>query len=229
MRGGAGNEDEGDGRLTDDTKTEPRRGESIVTRLMHKGNDEVDALLEALGMRAQLSGEGQDLARLVERRLAQVSWGNHTQALDQLDIQRSFLIHRFIRPLKRFERDARGYGYLDNFLNFVSILAGVGASISAARGLPAAWPIVLGLAVGLLQSISQWLKPAQRATRRGIAASELRSEMWAFLQGRERYKGKDDKAAWSLLCDQVERVEDRESAEQDQDAAQVHESYRLPS
>jgi hypothetical protein len=210
-------------------KAEPRRSESIVTRLMRKGNDEVDALLEALGMRAQLSGEGQDLARLVERRLAQADWGTHSQALDQLDIQRSFLVHRFIRPLKRFERDSRGYAYLDNLLNFISILAGVGASLSAARGLPKAWPIVLGLVVGLLQSISQWLKPAQRATRRGLAASELRSEMWAFLQGRERYRGKDEKTAWSLLCDQVERVEDRESAEQDQEAAAIHESYRLPT
>ena len=100
--------------------------------------------------------------------------------------------------------------------------------LSAARGLPAAWPIVLGLVVGLLQSISQWLKPAQRATRRGIAASELRSEMWAFLQRRERYRGKDDRTAWALLCDQVERVEDRESAEHDQEAVDVHESYRLP-
>jgi hypothetical protein len=210
-------------------KPEARHSESIVTRLMHKGNDEVDALLEALGMRTQLSGEGQDLARLVERHLAQVDWGSHAQALDQLDVQRSFLMHWFIRPLKRFERDSRGYGILDNFLNLVSILAGVGASLSAARGLPPAWPIVLGLVVGLLQSISQWLKPAQRSTRRGLAASELRSEMWAYLQGRERYRGKDGKMAWSLLCDQVERVEDRESAEQDQEAASVHESYRLPT
>jgi hypothetical protein len=210
-------------------KPVPRRHDSMVTRLMRKGTDEVDALLEALGMRAQLSGEGQDLARLVERRLAQVDWGTHSQALDQLDIQRSFLIHRFIRPLKRFERDRRGYGYLDNFLNLMSILAGVGASLSAARGLPKAWPIVLGLVVGLLQSISQWLKPSQRSTRRGLAASELRSEMWAFLQRRARYRGKDDRTAWALLCDQVERVEDRDSAEQDQEAADIHESYRLPT
>jgi hypothetical protein len=210
-------------------KPESPRGESIVTRLMHKGNNEVDALLEALGMRDQLSGEGQDLARLVERHLAQVDWGTHSQALDQLDIQRSFLMHRFIRPLRRFERDSRGYAFLDNLLNFISILAGVGASLSAARGLPAAWPIVLGLVVGLLQSISQWLRPAQRATRRGLAASALRSEMWAYLQGRERYRGKDEKTAWSLLCDQVERVEDRESAEQDKETANIHESHRLPT
>ena len=210
-------------------KPEPRRGESIVTRLMHKGNDEVDALLEALGMRAQLSGEAQDLARLVERRLAQVDWGGHSQALDQLEIQRAFLVHRFVGPMKRFEWGSRGFGYLDNFLNLVSILAGVGASLSAALDFPKLWPIAFGLVVGFLQSISQWLKPAQRSTRRGIAALELRNEMWAFLQRRERYRGKDDKTAWALLCDQVDRVEDRESAEQDQEAADIHESYRVPT
>jgi hypothetical protein len=212
----------------DAAKSEPKRGESIVTRLMHKGSDEVDALLEALGMRAQLSGEAQDLARLVERRLAQADWGTHSQALDQLEIHRSFLVHRFIGPMKQFERGTRFYAYLDNFLNLVSILAGIGASLAAALDFPKVWPIVFGLVVGFLQSISQWLKPAQRATRRGIAALELRSEMWAFLQRRERYRGKDDRTAWSLLCDQVDRVEDRESAEQDQEAAKAHDSYGVP-
>ena len=156
-------------------KPEPRRGESIVTRLMHKGNDEVDALLEALGMRPQLSGEAQDLARLVERRLAQADWGTHSQALDQLEIQRSFLVHRFIGPMKGYEWGARGFAYLDNFLNLVSILAGIGASLAAALDFPKVWPIAFGLVVGFLQSISQWLKPAQRSTRRGIAALELRN------------------------------------------------------
>ena len=207
---------------------DPPRNESIVTRLIRKGSDEVDALLEALGMREQLSGEAQDLARLVERRLAQIDWGSHSQALDQLEIQRSFLVHRFIGPMKRFERGSRFYAYLDNFLNLVSILAGVGASLAAALDFPKAWPIVFGLVVGFLQSFSQWLKPSQRATRRRIAALELRSEMWAFLQHRERYRGKDDKAAWTLLCDQVDRVEDRESSQQDQEAAQVHAAYGVP-
>lgn len=208
---------------------QPARSESIVTRLMRRGNDEVDALLEALGMREQLSGEAQDLARLVERRLAQVDWGTHSQALDQLEIQRAFLVHRFIGPMKRFERGSRGYGYLDNFLNLVSILAGIGASLAAALDFPKVWPIVFGLVVGFLQSISQWLKPAQRATRRGIAASDMRSEMWAFLQRRDRYRDKDDRTAWALLCDQVDRIEDRESAEQDEEAARVHEGYRVPT
>jgi hypothetical protein len=207
---------------------EPARGESVVTRLMRMGSAEVDALLEAAGMRARLSGEAQDLARLIERRLAEADWGTHSQAVDQLEIQRAFLFHRFVAPMKRFERGSRGYAYLDNFLNLVSIIAGIGASLSVALDFPKVWPIMFGLIVGFLQSLSQWLKPSQRATRRGIAASELRSEMWAFLQGRDRYRGKDDRTAWALLCDQVQRVEDRESAEQGQEAAEVHEGYRVP-
>jgi hypothetical protein len=207
---------------------DPRRGESIVTRLMHKGNDEIDALLEALGMRAQLSGEAKDLARLVERRLAQIEWGTHSQALDQLEIQRSFLFHRFVGPMKRFERGSRFYAWLDNVLNFVSILAGIGASLSAALDFPKVWPIVFGLVVGFLQSISQWLKPSQRATRREIAAEDMRGEMWAFLQGRERYRGKDDRTAWSLLCDQVNRVEERETSEQGHELTDVQSGKRAP-
>ena len=209
--------------------TEPKRSESIVTRLMHKGDDEADALLEALGMRARLSGEAKDLARLVERRLAQMDWGSHTQALDQLEIQRSFLVHRFVGPMKRFERGSRFYAYLDNVLNLISILAGIGASLAAALNFPKVWPILFGLVVGFLQSISQWLKPSQRATRRTIAAEDLRGEMWSFLQGRERYRGKDDRTAWALLCDQVNRVEARESAEQDREAVPLPTGKRTPA
>ena len=210
------------------TVGEPARNESVVTRLMRAGNDEVDALLTALGMREQLSGEAQDIARLIERRLAEVAWGDHSHALDQLEIQRAFLVHRFIGPMKMYERSLRGYSMLDNFLNLTSILAGVGASLAAALDAPKVYAIVLGLVVGLLQSISQWLKPSQRSTRRGLAAAYLRSEAWAFLQGRDRYRGKDDRTAWALLCDQVNRVQSRESAQQDQEAAQVHESYGVP-
>ena len=207
---------------------EPGRNESVVTRLMRAGNDEVDALLTALGMREQLSGEAQDIARLIERRLAEVAWGDHSHALDQLEIQRAFLVHRFIGPMKMYERSLRGYSMLDNFLNLTSILAGVGAALAAALDAPKVYAIVLGLVVGLLQSISQWLKPSQRSTRRGLAAAYLRGEAWAFLQGRDRYRGKDDRTAWALLCDQVNRVQSRESAQQDQEAAQVHQSYGVP-
>jgi hypothetical protein len=199
----------------------PDRGESIVTRLMHEGAAETDALLTAAGMRAQLSGEAQDLSRLIERRLAEVTWGDHSHAVDQLEIQRAFLVHRFVAPMKSFERGGRGYAYLDNFLNLTSILAGIGASLAAALSAPKAYAIAFGLIVGFLQSISQWLKPAQRATRRGLAAANLRSEAWAFLQRRDRYRGKDDLTAWGLLCDQIDRVEERQTADQDKENAQV--------
>jgi hypothetical protein len=49
----------------------------------------------------------------------------------------------------------------------------------------------------------------------------MRTEAWAFLQGRDRYKGKDAATAWALFCDQIERVEDREQAEQDREAAEA--------
>ena len=129
-------------------------------------------------------------------------------------------MHRFIGPLKSYERSFRGHPFLDNFLNLTSILAGVGASLAAALNAPKVYAIVLGLIVGLLQSISQWLKPSQRSTRRGLAAAELRDEAWAFLQRRDRYRG-SDLTAWTLLCDQVNRVEDREQSEQDKESAQV--------
>lgn len=208
---------------------EPNRGESLVTTLMHQGVAEADALLDAVGMREHLSGEAQDLARLVERKLAQIDWGDHSHAVDELEIQRAFLAHRFIGPMKALERGSRGYAYLDNVLNLVSIGAGVGASLSAALDWPKVWAISLGLLVGLLQSLSQWLKPSQRATRRGLAAMELRSEMWAFLQKRDRYRNVDDITAWGLLCDQVDLVEEREASGQDKESSQVPPRSRAPA
>ena len=206
---------------------EPARDESIVTRLVNAGSDEVDALREAVGMRDKLSGEATDIARLIERRLADVAARQYAQphapALDHLEIQRAFLVHRFIGPMKTYERSFRGYSVLDNFLNLSSILAGVGASLTVALNAPKVYAIVLGLVVGALQSLSQWLKPSRRSTRRGLAAGSMRREGWAFLQGRDRYKNKesDPAGAWALFCDQIERVEGREQAEQDREAAEV--------
>jgi len=208
---------------------EPARNESIVTRLINAGTDEADALLEAVGMREQLSGEAQDIARLIARRLADVAAARHDHphapALDHLEIQRAFLVHRFVGPMKRYERTFRGYSVLDNFLNLTSILAGVGASLAAALNAPKVYAIVLGLVVGGLQSLSQWLKPSRRSTRRGLAAAAMRSEGWAFLQGRDRYRGKDPDTAWALFCDQVERVEGREQSEQDRESSEVGSSH----
>jgi len=209
---------------------EPARNESIVTQLMHAGSDEADALLEAVGLREKLSGEAHDIARLIERRLADVAAQQyehpHAPALDHLEIQRAFLMHRFVGPMKTYERTFRGYSVLDNFLNLTSILAGVGASLAAALGAPKVYAIVLGLVVGCLQSLSQWLKPSRRSTRRGLAAAAMRTEGWAFLQGRDRYRGKDPATAWALFCDQVERVEGREQTEQDREASEARTTPR---
>jgi hypothetical protein len=197
-----------------------KRKESVVVRIMRRSGADVQDLLEALGMREQLSGEGKDLARLIEHKLAYSGPLDREEALDQLDVQRAYLTHRFIGPLKSYDRGDRFYSYLDTFLNLVSILAGVGASLTAALNGPKAYAIVFGLVVGFLQSLSQWLKPSRRSTRRGISASALRNEAWAFLQGRDRYRGKDDRTAWSLFCDQVEKVEAREQSEE-QEAART--------
>lgn len=206
-------------------ESEPARDESIVTQLIHAGSDETDALLRAVGMREELSGEAHDIARLIERRLADVASQQyehpHAPALDHLEIQRAFLIHRFVGPMKTYERTFRGYSVLDNFLNVTSILAGVGASLAAALDAPKVYAIVLGLVVGGLQSLSQWLKPSRRSTRRGLAAAAMRREGWAFLQGRDRYKGKEPASAWVLFCDQIDRVEGREQTEQDRESVEA--------
>ena len=205
---------------------DPNRSMSIVTQLMQEGSDETQALLDAVGLRGNLSGEARDIARLIERRLAVIAASQydspHAPAIDHLEIQRAFLEHRFVGPLKAYERTFRGYSVLDNFLNVTSIIAGLGASLAAALEWPKVWVIVAGLVVGGLQSLSQWLKPSRRSTRRGLAANALRSEGWAFLQSRDRYKGKEDDpaGAWKLFCDQIDRVEEREQTEQDKESAE---------
>ena len=202
---------------------DPDRKMTIVTSLMHQGDDETDALLKAVGLRGNLSGEARDIKRLVERRLATLAADKHLHphapAIDDLEIQRAFLEHRFVGPLKTYERTFRGYSVLDNFLNVTSILAGLLASLAAALEWPKVWVIVAGLVVGGLQSLSQWLKPSRRSTRRALAANALRSEGWAFLQGRDRYKDKAPDLAWKLFCDQIDRVEDREQTEQEKESA----------
>ncbi len=205
---------------------DPNRSMSIVTQLMQEGTDETQALLDAVGLRGNLSGEARDIARLIERRLAVIAASQyaspHAPAIDHLEIQRAFLEHRFVGPLKAYERTFRGYSVLDNFLNVTSIIAGLGASLAAALEWPKVWVILAGLVVGGLQSLSQWLKPSRRSTRRGLAANALRSEGWAFLQSRDRYKGKEDDpaGAWKLFCDQIDRVEEREQTEQDKESAE---------
>jgi hypothetical protein len=210
---------------------EPGRNVSAVTRLMNQGYDETSALLEAAKEQGKLSGEATDISELIKRRLAEVAarehaamaqGSPHARFVDDLAIQQAFLVHRFVGPLRIYERSYRGYAILDNFLNVTSILAGVGVSLIAALDAPKVYAIVLGLVVGALQSLSQWLKPSRRSTRRGIAAAAMRSEGWAFLQGRDRYKNQDkDTAAWILFCDRIQIIQGREQAQQDKESAEV--------
>ena len=71
----------------------PARNESVVTRLMRAGSDEVaGAARRGRAYAGNLSGEARDIARLVERRLAEVAVRPlRIHALDQLEIQRASL------------------------------------------------------------------------------------------------------------------------------------------
>lgn len=190
-----------------------------VRALGRRSGAEVARLLHALGLRAPPSSEAQDLARLIAHKLAHAASADEEQAVDQLEVQRAFLTHRFVGPMQAYEAGDRRYAYMDTVLNLASIACGVGASLAAALEAPKVWAIILGLAVGLMQSLSQWLKPSQRSARRGMAASTLRNEAWSLLQGRDRYRAKDDRSAWSAFCNQVMLVEEREEKDEDDESA----------
>jgi hypothetical protein len=182
--------------------------------------DQVQQLLERIGLREQRDAEAEEVERLLLHKLAHHVPGDDETATDTLEVRHTFLRHRFTQPVMAYERGNRGYGSLDTVLNLVSIAAGVGASLVAALDGPKAVTIVLGVTVAACQTLSQWLKPAQRAARRGRAASELRSEAWDLLQGRDRYRRKDIDHAWDIFCDQVDKVENREEIAEDQESAQ---------
>ena len=160
-------------------------------------------------------GEAEMVAALLLRKLAQESPGADRRAADTLDVRKAFLRHRFTGPVAAFERGDRFYSHLDTFLNLVSIAAGIGASLLVASGSPNGWTIGLGVVIAGCQTLSQWLKPAQRAASRGRAASRLRSEAWDLLQGRDRYRDKDINPAWDVFCSRVDRIEGREQTEED--------------
>jgi hypothetical protein len=155
------------------------------------------------------SGEAEEVAALIARKLANNIRGDHL-AMDTLEVRGAFLRRRFTGPLTAFEKADRFYSRLDTTLNLVSIASGIGASLLAASKSPSGWTIILGVVIAGCQTLSQWLKPSQRAARRGRAAFELRSEAWDIVQGRDRYRGKDIDRAWDIFCDQIDKVEGRE-------------------
>lgn len=185
-----------------------------------RSSTQVNRMLIGVGLRTELDNEVQELARLIEHELAHEVPGPVSQAADTLEVRAAFLRHRFVTPVSRYESGERFYSYLDTTLNLTSIVAGVGASTAAALNAPKGITIAFGLIVGFLQSISQWLKPSQRSTRRGHAAAEVRTEAWNLLQGYDRYRGKSFDAGWRIFCDQVNRVGQREEADEYKEAMQ---------
>jgi hypothetical protein len=182
--------------------------------------DQVRALLARAGLREQADAEAQEVAALLMHRFAHDVSGDEEAATDELEVRSAFLRHRFIDPVMAYQRGDRFYSYLDTVLNLTSIAAGIGASLTAALVAPKGWTIILGVVIAGCQTFSQWLKPSQRAARRGQAASDLRSESWNLLQRRDRYRGKSVNHAWNIFCDQVDKVEDREEAAEDKESGQ---------
>lgn len=185
-----------------------------------QSGDRVDALLARAGLREQEDAEAEELAALLMHKFAHDLAGDDEAVTDALEVRGAFLRHRFTGPVMSYQQGDRFYSYLDTALNLTSIAAGIGASLTAALVAPKGWTIVLGIIVAGCQTFSQWLKPSQRAARRGQAASELRNEAWDLLQGRDRYRGKSVEHAWNIFCDQVDTVEDREEAAEDKESGQ---------
>lgn len=145
--------------------------------------------------------------------------GDDEQALDTLEVRQNFLKHRFELPLQRFEGSDGLYSGLDTSLNLTSILAGVGASLAASLNVGKTWVIILGLVVGILQSVSQWLKPSQRASQLRRAAADMRQEAWDLLQNLNRYSGSNSEKNWVAFCAQINKVEQEEETQEDQGSA----------
>ncbi len=176
-------------------------------------------LLETPSGKARGGGEAEIVSALLLNKLTQEIAGADPRAADTLDVRRAFLRHRFAGPVAALERGDWFYSHLDTFLNLVSIAAGIGASLLVASGSANGWTVGLGVVIAGCQTLSQWLKPAQRAASRGRAASRLRSEAWDLLQGRDRYRGKDIDPAWDVFCTRVDRIEGREQGEEDAESS----------
>jgi hypothetical protein len=139
------------------------------------------------------------------------------------DVRAAYVQYRFAGRLKALERANRTYGRLDTALNLSSIAAGIGASLVAASKSEPLWTIGLGVAIAACQTLSQWLKPSQRAAQRGRAALELRTEAWNILLGRDQYSGRDVECAWDILCRQVDRIDGQAQSQEDA------QSYQTPT
>ena len=129
------------------------------------------ARLNRVGGRVPLKGETEVVASLLLSKLAHSTPDDDQQVADTLEIRKAFLQHRFTNRLSAYDRGDRFYRHLDTTLNLASIAAGIAASLLVASATAKAWTIVLAVGIAGCQTLSQWLKPAERAGRRGRAAS----------------------------------------------------------
>jgi hypothetical protein len=201
--------------------------DTVAQVVARRPAEQVEQLRLALEQRGSTGSEARDLTQLLEHQLAHCVPGDDEQALDTLEVRKNFLEHRFERPLRRYEGQDGVFQGLDTFLNVVSIVAGVGASLAASVNAAKVLLIGLGLLVGTLQSISQWLKPAQKASQLRRAAADMRQEAWDLLQGQNRYSGCDPEKNWVAFCAQINKVEEQEEAQEDQEAASSGLTQRL--
>jgi hypothetical protein len=185
---------------------------------LHRTRAQVQRLLISGGLREEPDAETDELVALLLKKLAQEAPGDDEAAAELLQVRRAFLYYRFALPFAQYRRGDRFYNYLDTTLNLVSLFAGIAASLVAALEAPKQFTIALGVLIAACQTLSQWLKPGQRASQRGRAASELRSEAWDLLQGRDRYRGKNFYHAWDIFCDQIDKVEEREDTDEDKES-----------
>jgi hypothetical protein len=180
---------------------------------------EVEALMTRLEDRKPIPDEGQDLARMLRHRIAHMlpDGDEDEQVVDELEVRSRFLAHRFTEPVTAYERWDGIYRAFDDILNWLSISAGVAISLTVSLSAPKWLPISLGVLVTLLQAVSQWQKPAQAAARFGRAATDLREEAWAFLQGQGRYHRLGSERAWEQFCQQITTIEDKQESDEDHD------------
>jgi hypothetical protein len=166
-------------------------------------------------------GETDNLAALLMHKVTSDVPDRGWPSSDTVDIRAAYIKFRFAGRLKSLQRGNRTYGRLDTALNLASIAAGIGASLVAASESAPLWTIGLGVAIAACQTLSQWLKPSQRAAQRGRAALELRTEGWNILQGRDHYRGKDGDRAWDIFCRQVDRIDGQAQSLDDAESCQA--------
>jgi hypothetical protein len=181
---------------------------------------EAGKLLAAV-RRRRIPREAFDLARLIEHKLSHEIDGVDEEAQHQLDRWVSFVRHRFTGRLVSYEKADHRYGLFDTTLNVLSIFAGAASAIFAATHANKWIIILLGSFVAILQSISQWIKPSQRASRRSHAAARLRDEGWDFVLAQDRYKQGDITHGWQIFYAQVNRIAQQEEAAEEQEASKA--------